>query len=828
MSKRIISDYFLKPKKVKPNNEPEPSTSLSTTQTSSRDSENILPEIDLNLWKGSDTDNELEDEDDEEETEIYTDLKSDYSFTISVTQSTSSSTPILSKRPGPSDISQSVTEGPTQPVLNFFKKTKFGSRFRQFKKEWYNFYSWLEYSALTDSVFCFCCRHFAVNADENTVFVNVGFKNWKRALENDSGFKKHEMSSEHKNNQVKWISFKQMSSNSANKSVASQISDAHLALVKENRTYIGVIVDILLYTATQGIGQRGHREDGASINKGNFLELLNLISKYNEIVKKKIISEDNANAKYTSPKIQNEIFLIISRMILKQISSELQRASCFSIMCDETKDIRKTEQLSVVLRYYMNGVIYERFLGFQAATELDAASLFNYIKDILVKCNIDIQKCIAQTYDGANVMSGRLNGVQTLFRNEVNRAIYVHCYNHRLNLVLVDVCKNYHYGQRFFNVLDNLYSFVSGSAVHSKFIKTQQEIQPSVKPIELKHTCYTRWTAQIFACFSVKKAFSYILVLLNRLINEQSDRATEAQGLLHQINFNFIFCLCLYTKFLTMFKGVSDYLQKVTSDIAQANVLIESLSESFKKMRNDEEHQDFTAVYLEAQSISLENAVDLPSSENLKKEKRKKKIPKKFEKYICEHLTQENLREQNDFRLHVFIPAVDLIINEIKNRFGNTNTIISGVGALHPNSTAFLRFEVLRPFAEFYNSDINLLQSELNILPNTIKKYEEENGMKIDTIMDFLDLLNIYKIAFSETYKLVVISVTIPVSSAACERTFSSLKRLKSFIRNSMTDERLNHLAVINIEAEIAKQLKTEDVVTEFDSVHNNRRILLH
>lgn len=38
-------------------------------------------------------------------------------------------------------------------------------------------------------------------------------------------------------------------------------------------------------------------------------------------------------------------------------------------------------------------------------------------------------------------MSGRLNSVQKLFRDEVPQTIYVHCYNHTLNLVIADICK---------------------------------------------------------------------------------------------------------------------------------------------------------------------------------------------------------------------------------------------------------------------------------------------------------------------------------------------------------------------------------------------------
>ena len=94
--------------------------------------------------------------------------------------------------------------------------------------------------------------------------------------------------------------------------------------------------------------------------------------------------------------------------------------------------------------------------------------------------------------------------------------------------------------------------------------------------------------------------------------------------------------------------------------------------------------------------------------------------------------------------------------------------------------------------------------------------------------MELLDMLNIYKLVFSQTFKLAVISVTIPVSSASCERTFSCLRRVKTYLRNRMTNERLTHLALINIEKATAKSINIEEVVDEFDAAHNNRKILLH
>lgn len=140
-----------------------------------------------------------------------------------------------------------------------------------------------------------------------------------------------------------------------------------------------------------------------------------------------------------------------------------------NLLVDKTEDISKTKQLSVVLCYYIQSSIHERFVGFKLAKQLNASSLLNYTKEIL-------QKCLAQTYNGAAVMSGKLNGVQKLFRDEVPQAIYVRCYNRTFNLVIADICQDISDVKLRFDSIEDLYVFVSDLAVHSLFIDLQKKI----------------------------------------------------------------------------------------------------------------------------------------------------------------------------------------------------------------------------------------------------------------------------------------------------------------------------------------------------------------
>lgn len=103
------------------------------------------------------------------------------------------------------------------------------------------------------------------------------------------------------------------------------------------------------------------------------------------------------NAKYTHHSIQNEILGIMSRMVIESIANEVQKSKYFSVLADETKDISKTEQLSVMVRYYYNNTVNERFLGYASCSELNSKALFEFIKKTLAACGINIQNCIAQT-----------------------------------------------------------------------------------------------------------------------------------------------------------------------------------------------------------------------------------------------------------------------------------------------------------------------------------------------------------------------------------------------------------------------------------------------
>lgn len=80
---------------------------------------------------------------------------------------------------------------------------------------------------------------------------------------------------------------------------------------------------------------------------------------------------------------------------------------------------------------------------------------------------------------------------------------------------------------------------------------------------------------------------------------------------------------------------------------------------------------------------------------------------------------------------------------------------------------------------------------------------------------------------FNEYFKLCKIALALPVSTAACERSFSVLKRTKTYLRSTMSDERLSNLGVLSVESERARAINLEDFVDVFAKRHGNSRIKL-
>ena len=88
-----------------------------------------------------------------------------------------------------------------------------------------------------------------------------------------------------------------------------------------------------------------------------------------------------------------------------------------------------------------------------------------------------------------------------------------------------------------------------------------------------------------------------------------------------------------------------------------------------------------------------------------------------------------------------------------------------------------------------------------------------KNGSSIE-ILDYIKKIDSFPNAFI-AYRILL---TIPVTVASAERSFSKLKLIKSYLRKIMLQERLSRLTMLSIENDLLDKLEYNDLINKFAS----------
>ena len=99
---------------------------------------------------------------------------------------------------------------------------------------------------------------------------------------------------------------------------------------------------------------------------------------------------------------------------------------------------------------------------------------------------------------------------------------------------------------------------------------------------------------------------------------------------------------------------------------------------------------------------------------------------------------------------------------------------------------------------------------------NEKKEKAEEIPEKISSTIKIVD-----PIAFPNIFTILQIVATIPVTSCSSERSISSLRNLKNYLRSTMGEERLNGLALMHTHREM--ELNLEEIIDLFATRHPRR-----
>ena len=361
---------------------------------------------------------------------------------------------------------------------------------RQFQPAWFKQYPWLHYSC------CKACAIFApdkVGGNTPGQFVSKPFDSWVKMSERSKSHMQLEYHLVSLAKMREFLSRYEHPSTAVNVVMDTQAKQ----MMEKNKKVIESLLKIVLLCGKQGLSLRGHRDDcvdfehgSADSNQGNFIELVHFRAETDEVLANHLKNAPR-NALYTSKTIQNSLIEVVHQCILKDIITEVKQSRYYTIIADEVTDLSNKEQLSLALRYVLNGSVKEVFVDFIFVGRITGEVLAQAILQWLETWNLSYCDIRGQCYDGASNMAGARSGCMAIIRQKSPKAVYFHCASHRLNLAIVSACsitaiKNVE------SYIGEIARFFSYSAKRQRLLDScMVKVFPETKAKKLKDACRT-------------------------------------------------------------------------------------------------------------------------------------------------------------------------------------------------------------------------------------------------------------------------------------------------------------------------------------------------
>ena len=226
--------------------------------------------------------------------------------------------------------------------------------------------------------------------------------------------------------------------------------------------------------------------------------------------------------------------------------------------------------------------------------------------------------------------------------------------------------------------------------------------------------------------------------------------------------------------------GLSLSLQNVDTDLIRASDQAKIVIRTLEDKRNNQENWD--SLFSKATEIS--NSVDVAPS-----------IPRqaKYQRHR-NNVPHESVEEY--WKRSTLLPFLDHLISELRTRLITPSPLFK-VQALLPQNVS-----------ESSNLEEDIFESYLEDLPDKLMINSELQRWKFHWMHISEDerpanaVAAINSVTFAHYPNIMTalkIFATLPVTSSTVERSFSAMRRLKTFLRNKMSNDRMSALALMHI-----------------------------
>jgi hypothetical protein len=738
---------------------------------------------------------------------------------------------------------------------------------------------WLAYSFRGDYCYCHVCWLFGDAQAQSSTWVS-GIRDWQHLSQS---IEAHVKSKQHRHCVGAYATYAE------GKSVDSQMRKIVLEEERKWNHILTQQFGLLRLLTGLGLPVRGHRETVDSNNPGVYLSLLRFMSNSDPTLAQHLAGD--SRIKYVSKTIMEEQIKLLAREVHSVLIAECKAAKFYTVIVDGSPDISHKDQMAILLRYVAIDRnkklvdIHERFIGYFQVIDGTAKGICNIIEKVLFEdCKLEHKYLTGQAYDGASVMSGSKGGVQAVMKDRLREkgntfVPYVHCPPHQLNLVLLHAAESGHPMPpvevlKFFDVVQSVYNYFSCSYRRWQHLVTSQSesqsddaphafpdpnieddsdtetdtvIQQSVnhsselvdideseiharKPRTLKSLSTTRWSARKDATSALLAHFGSVVESLAVLIDDQhdADEVKQAHDLQYQLDWTFLLTLVWWNDVLLTIDSASRLLQAKRNDLFMVADCFRLTAVHIEELRSDLKFKEYMKHVTE-----MWLSLGFPADEATFKQTRIRRKKRMADEVVRDEVPVSALSAEDLYRTNVYFRVLDSMAGEIRSRSEGLQDVCELFGFLHSVHLSKISHmdavqcvgKLHKRFPDYFTSELADEIVSFQMLYFAVNTSSTVNSSPIKYLQFIVD--NELSDSFPQFEVLIRLFITLPIGIASAERSFSVLRRIKNYMRSTMSQDRTSDLAQLAIERDVAQQLDISSIIKQFSSCKVRRGMKL-
>ncbi|KAK5874574.1 hypothetical protein PBY51_019510 [Eleginops maclovinus] len=487
-----------------------------------------------------------------------------------------------------------------------------------------------------------------------------------------------------------------------------------------------------------------------------------------------------------------------------KISKEIHEVSTlmYSII-NGVQDLSGNEQEAICLRYVDSDLLpHEDFVGLYQVSSTTGKELARMATDVLLRLNLPLSCLRGQSYDGAANMAGGAKGVQAVIKETQPLALYVHCGPHCINLVTQTACST---STIMSDALDLVHKLGNLYHLSGKYKTIFKEVAQSEEGSfrTLRPLCPTRWLMRVVAIQAVVDQYEKILVSLEEMASGSSDTCITARGLLERFQKGHILLsLIMALEVLKELECLNRSLQSKTVSVSGMLAAVDCVKNTIQVKRSDE---TFHRIYTQACDMIQELDIEAIQTPHIRRP------PKRF----TGNAPAFRPTSPEEFYRIEFFKMLDVVEVQLTKHFDQSSFQTLNILERVLITGKVEDVDVVSSYPELdqHSLEVQLAMFKLQYPCSTVSEV-------MDTLRAMLPEV---RGLFTQVEVLFRLLLVVPCSSAEAERSFSALRRLKTWLRSSMSQKRLNNVAVCHIHQEHLDKLDLGEICQPFVSANDKR-----